>query len=50
MVKKIRHLIAVLIIVGGIVLVCYPSFASFINQQFANREIADYKNEMKDSR
>ena len=49
MVKKIRHLIAVLIIVGGIVLVCYPSFASFINQQFANREIADYKNEMKDS-
>lgn len=49
MVKKIRHLIAILIIVGGIVLVCYPSFASFINQQFANREIADYQNEMKDS-
>lgn len=43
MVKKIRHLIAVLIIVGGIVLVCYPSFASFINQQFANRKLRTIK-------
>ncbi len=49
MLKKVRHLIAVLIIAGGIILVCYPSFASFINQWFANREISEYQNEMKDT-
>lgn len=49
MLKKIRHLIAALIITGGIILVCYPSFASFINQWFANREIAEYQNEMENT-
>ena len=47
MVKKIRRLIASLIVIGGIVLICYPSFSSFINQQFANKEIASYDTNME---
>lgn len=49
MLKKIRRLIASLIIAGGLALICYPSFSSFINQQFANKEIADYENQMEDT-
>lgn len=49
MVKKIKRLIASLILMGGIILICYPSFSSFINQQFANKEIASYKTNMKDA-
>ncbi len=49
MIKKVKRLIAFLIIAGGIALVCYPSFSSFINQQFANREIAEYKKKMKNT-
>lgn len=49
MVKKIRRLIASLIVIGGIVLICYPSFSSFINQQFANKEIASYDTNMENS-
>lgn len=45
--KKVRHLFASIIIIGGIILVCYPSFSSFINQQFANREITEYNDEME---
>lgn len=46
--RKVRRFIAALIIAGGIILVSYPSFASFINQRFANREIQNYKTKMKD--
>ena len=49
MAKKIRRLIASLIVAGGIILICYPSFSGFINQQFANKEIADYQEEMEDT-
>lgn len=49
MVKKIRRFIAFLIVTGGIILICYPSFSSFINQQFANKEIATYENKMEDT-
>ncbi len=48
-IKNVKRLIAFLIITGGIVLICYPSFASFINQQFANRDIADYDARMENT-
>ena len=47
--KKLRHLIASLIIISGIIMICYPSFSSFINQQFANKEIAEYNDEMENT-
>ena len=49
MIKKIRHFIAFLIVAGGIILICYPSFSSFINQQFAYRKIAEFDNKMADT-
>lgn len=49
MLKKIRKFIASFIVAAGLVLICYPSFSSFINQQFANKEIADYENKIDDT-
>ncbi len=49
MIKKVKSMIAFLIIAGGIVMICYPSFAGFVNQTFANREITDYDEKIKDS-
>ncbi len=46
MTKKAKNLIAFIIIAGGIILMCYPSFAGFVNQMFANREIADYSSKI----
>lgn len=40
--KKVLYIISALIILGGIGLLGYPSFANYINQTFANKEISAY--------
>lgn len=42
MARKVMYVIAGLIILGGIGLLSYPSFANYINQYFANKEISEY--------
>lgn len=49
MAKKPSRLIALIIIIGGVILVSYPSFANFINKQFAYNNINEYKEQMKDT-
>lgn len=46
MLRKISRIIAGLIILSGIVLLCYPSFANFINRRFESKEIANYNNQV----
>ncbi len=48
MVRKIIRLIAILIILSGIVLLCYPSFANFINRKFESKEIENYNDQIDD--
>lgn len=48
MARKISRIIAGLIILSGIGLLCYPSFANFINRQFQNKEITNYDNQVAD--
>ncbi|MDO4634157.1 MAG: class C sortase [Eubacteriales bacterium] len=49
MFRKIMDTIVTLIITVGVMAVCYPSFATFINQKFANREIVAYQEQMDSS-
>ena len=44
--KKITRIIACLVILIGIGLMCYPSFANFIDQQFQNKLIKNYDNDV----
>ncbi len=46
MLRKISRIIAGFIILSGIVLLCYPSFANFINRQFEAKEIKNYNNQI----
>lgn len=46
MVRKISRIIAGLIILSGIGLLCYPSFANFINRQFESKAIEDYNDQI----
>lgn len=46
MLRKISRIIAGLIILSGIGLLCYPSFANFINRQFESKEITNYNNQV----
>lgn len=45
--KKVLYIISALVILGGIGLLGYPSFANYINQTFANREISAYDDTME---
>lgn len=42
------NVLAFLIVVGGVVLLCYPSFSGFINDKFAYREIEEYQKDVAD--
>ena len=44
--RKFSQIIAGLIILCGICLLCYPSFANFINKQFESKEITNYNNQV----
>ncbi len=46
MLRRILRIIAGLIILSGIGLLCYPSFANFINKQFETKEIESYNDQM----
>ena len=48
MLRKISQILAGLIILGGIGMMCYPSFANFINQQFQTKEISNYNTQVED--
>lgn len=41
-IKKIFYVVGTLIILSGIILLCYPSFANWVNQRYAYKEISDY--------
>ena len=47
MLRKVSRIIAGLIILSGIVLLCYPSFANYINRKFESKEIANYNNQVE---
>lgn len=40
--KKFFNILGTLIILSGIILLCYPSFANWINKRFEYNEISDY--------
>jgi sortase A len=40
--KKIFNILGTLIILSGIILLCYPSFANWINKRFEYNEISNY--------
>ena len=46
MLRKISRIIAGLIILSGIALLCYPSFANYINKKFESEAITNYNNQV----
>ena len=46
MIKKVMNVIAFLVITCGIILLCYPSFANYLNQRFANKEITEFQSKL----
>ncbi len=48
MIKKIMNIIALLIVTGGVILICYPSFSSYINDKFAYKDVEKYKNQVEE--
>ncbi len=49
MFRKIMDVIVLGVIITGMAAISYPSFSTFVNQQFANNEIIEYQNQIENS-